>query len=310
MAEEILSFEGVGFRYSDPSGREETAALQDFNLSLMVGESVAVVGESGSGKTTLSRLAAGILRGGDGVIRLDGKDFDRFTRRDWREMRREVQLVLQSPSAAIRPRMKIGAFLREPFLCYRLCPRGEVERETARLLERVGLPESVKSRRPGELSGGELQRVMIARALAVKPRLLICDEPTSALDPAVQGEVAALLKQAQRETGAAMLLITHDLALASRMADRVVVLYQGNTLEVLPAGDLKNALHPYTRALLGAIFTLSGGGEPPAKGEPYSGQSLCPYFGRCPQREESCRTKGKVLLTVAEEHLSACWKNI
>ena len=133
-------------------------------------------------------------------------------------MRRQVQVVFQSPAGSIRPRMKVGAFLREPLIRYRLCPRREVEAEVVRLLEKVGLPGPVRDRYPGELSGGELQRVTIARAVAVKPDLLICDEPTSALDPAVQTEIADLLHETAAETGAAMLLITHDLALASRLA--------------------------------------------------------------------------------------------
>ena len=264
--EPILSFENLTFRYPDPSGKGEVTALRNFSLAVGPGEAVAVVGESGSGKTTLSRLAAGILRGGEGSIRFDGRELSSLTRRDWKMMRRRVQVVFQSPAGSIRPRMKVGAFLREPLIRYRLCPRREVEAEVVRLLEKVGLPASARDRYPGELSGGELQRVTIARAVAVKPDLLICDEPTSALDPAVQTEIADLLHETAAETGAAMLLITHDLALASRLARRVAVLYKGRLLELLPAAELSRAAHPYTRALLGAMFTLTGGGAARRKG--------------------------------------------
>lgn len=309
--EPILSFENLTFRYPDPSGKGEVTALRDFSLAVGPGEAVAVVGESGSGKTTLSRLAAGILRGGEGSIRFDGRELSSLTRRDWKMMRRQVQVVFQSPAGSIRPRMKVGAFLREPLIHYRLCPRREVEAEVVRLLEKVGLPGSVRDRYPGELSGGELQRVTIARAVAVKPDLLICDEPTSALDPAVQTEIADLLHETAAETGAAMLLITHDLALASRLARRVAVLYKGRLLELLPAAELGRASHPYTRALLEAMFTLTGGGAAPPKGEETVPETAgCPYRGRCPMAEAACREKEPFLLPVEEGHLSACRKSI
>ena len=252
----VLELEQVVKKYPVFGG--ELTAVNGVSITVRQGETVAIVGESGCGKSTLVRMTAGIEPVTEGRIRVLGKEVSspgkQLSRQEWQKLRREVQLVLQNPSGAVSPRMRIGRFMREPFVNWHLCSREQMDSKIEALLERVELDTTVLGKFPHQLSGGELQRVVIARALAVSPSLLICDEPTSALDVSVQAQVIDLLERLRREQGMAMLFISHDLALMGNFADRIVVMYLGNIVEELPASQLRQAVHPYTKALLDAVF--------------------------------------------------------
>ena len=292
-------------------GIRELHAVRSVSLSVQRGEAVAVVGESGCGKSTLARMAAGILPVSGGKVWLLGQETGNFSRSQWRECWKVVQMVFQNPSGIISPRMKIGTFLREPFRNFFLCPRQETGGQVSRLLEKVGLDDSFLHKYPHQLSGGELQRVAIARALAVHPALLICDEPTSALDAAIQAQIIGLLQKLRQEENIAVLFISHDLALVQHFADRILVMYLGEVVEELPADGLKDALHPYTRALIGSVFRLDSRAEiRPLEGEPPSPFDLpegCPFYSRCPVRQERCAREHPQLTLCGERHRAACF---
>ncbi|WP_416969479.1 dipeptide ABC transporter ATP-binding protein [Streptomyces sp. 4F14] len=229
-----------------------STALKDASLEVGEGESLGVVGETGSGKTTLVRCVLGLTRPTSGTIRLAGtdiSDYRRLNRRDLREVRQLVQIVFQDPYSSLNPRLTIGTALREA-ISVGAEPGGRAEE----LLEHVGLPASYALRRPAALSGGERQRVAVARALAVRPKLLICDEPVAALDVSVQAQILELLRRVRAEYGTSLLFITHDLSVVRQMTDRAVVLRGGEVVESgTTAGLLDAPKHPHTRRLLASV---------------------------------------------------------
>ena len=235
-------------------------AVKGVSFSIQKGEILALVGQSGCGKSTLARMISGMTPVSGGAIFLDGEritsEEHRLPERRWRELRKKMQPILQDPRAAISPRMTIGTFLCEPFLCFSLCGKAEALKKSEALLSRVGLDRSFLDRFPNQLSGGELQRVVIARSLALSPSLLLCDEPTSALDTLTQAEVVSLLCGLVREEKMSMLFITHDLSLAAKIASHLLVMHDGEIVERLSAEELLSgkAVHPYTRALLEAAL--------------------------------------------------------
>ncbi len=245
----------LGTRSSTHPGGE-TKALHDVSFELREGESLGVVGESGSGKTTLARCVLGLTTPGAGTIRLGGvdvSDYRRLSRSDHRDVRRLVQVVFQDPYSSLNPRFTVGATLREA-VGARGDRTADRARQAAELLDLVHLPASYADRYPDALSGGERQRVAVARALAVRPRLLICDEPVAALDVSVQAQILELLREVRRTYGTSMLFITHDLSVVRQMTDRAIVLRGG---EIVESGEtsalLESPGHPYTRRLLASI---------------------------------------------------------
>ncbi len=236
--------------------RESFCAVDGVSFSIAPGETVALVGESGCGKSTLARMIAGMTPPTHGEIRFEGQVIASeevvLSQKGWRQLRRKMQMILQDPRAAVSPRMRVEDFMLEPYRCFSLCGKEEAEKRIQNLISRVGLDKMLLKQYPHELSGGELQRIVIARALAVSPSLLLCDEPTSALDPLVQMEVVSLLTELQKEEKMAMLFISHDLALASQIAGRILVMSDGRIVEELSSEHLDQAQHPYTRMLLRA----------------------------------------------------------
>ena len=306
-----LQLEQVVKKYT-VSGKELTA-VNGVSLTVRTGETVAIVGESGCGKSTLVRMVTGIEPVTEGSIQVLGYEISapgkKFSRQEWKALRRKMQLVLQNPSGAVSPRMRIDKFLREPFVNWHLCTREQVDSRVEELLQRVELDKSVLHKFPHQLSGGELQRVVIARALAVAPSLLICDEPTSALDVSIQAQVIALLHRLRKEQGMTVLFISHDIALMGKFADRIAVMYLGNIVEILPAGQLKNAVHPYTKALINAVFQPEKEdisvleGDPPS---PLDMPSGCLFFGRCPVSCPDCAVKSPELREYGRDHFVSC----
>jgi oligopeptide transport system ATP-binding protein len=235
--------------------RARVTALDSVSLSLSSGETLGVVGESGAGKSTLARAILRLVPATSGAIVCCGRDWLALRGEALRRARRDVQIVFQDPLGSLDPRMTIGEILAEPLRTY-LPAEGRAARQAriARMLATVGLAASMSGRYPREFSGGECQRVGIARAMLAEPKILICDEATSSLDVSIRGQIVNLLKDLQRECGTAILFVSHDLGVVRHLCHRVLVMQSGRVVEEAPAASLfAAARHPYTRALLAAI---------------------------------------------------------
>jgi ABC-type oligopeptide transport system ATPase subunit len=228
------------------------------SLTVGAGRTVALVGESGSGKSSVARTIVGLNRATSGHVWFDGRDLTRATPREWREARRDVQMVFQDPFASLNPRMTVAELLTEPWRVNREAyPQRSWKSDLAELMSQVGLDPEHARRYPPQFSGGQRQRICIARALALRPKLLVCDEAVSALDVSIQAQILNLLKDLQKELGLAYLFISHDLGVVRHISDEVVVMHRGRVVE---SGDAEqiytNPQDPYTRALLSAEPSL------------------------------------------------------
>jgi len=240
---------------------QEIRAVGDVSVAVDRGEIVGLVGESGCGKTTVSRVLIGIEEATSGEVQHDGKPVR--SKSDWKALRRDVQYVFQDPYTSLCPTMRIGEALAEPLIVHRLGDRRERAARVAEALDLVGLSPAMADRLPSQLSGGQRQRVSLARALMIRPRIVICDEIVSGLDVSVQAQVLTLLTELQASLGLGLIFISHDLRVIRYLCDRVVVMYRGEIVEQGPAGDVFDAPKAdYTRALLAAIPDPSHRGEP------------------------------------------------
>ena len=280
-----------------PRGREPgLTAVNGVSLSIASGRIVALVGESGSGKTTLARAILRLLPAAGGEIRLDGEDLATMNPGREREARRRVQAVFQDPLASLSPRRNVLQTLREPLDHFRIGHRGSRDARARQAMEQVELDAALQHRYPHQLSGGQRQRVALARALVTRPRLIIADEPLSSLDVTLQARIGELLLRLRDGLGTAFLLVTHDLAVARRLADEVAVMYRGALVESGPADAvLAQPAHPYTRALLAAVPIPDPAAQRPraAAGEPagcLTPTQGCVFHSRCPDRFEPCGT--------------------
>jgi len=250
----LLRLSNVGKRFALPGQHAHFTALHGLNLELHAGQTLAIVGESGSGKSTALRIALGLERPSQGRVEFAGVDVSACSWRQFRPLRRRIQLVQQNPFAALDPRFTVFDSIVEPLVSFGLLKGAALERKARELIARVQLPVHFLDRLPRELSGGQRQRVAIARALALEPEVLLLDEPVSALDVSVQAQILALLADLQRELGIAYVLVSHDLAVVASMADHVLVLRRGETVEQGPAVQVFGSpASAYTRALIEAI---------------------------------------------------------
>jgi oligopeptide/dipeptide ABC transporter ATP-binding protein len=289
-------------------------AVNDVSLVLNRSEAVGLVGESGSGKSTVGRLLLGLLRPTAGQVSFDGIDLRQARRVQLARLRPRMQLIFQDPYSSLDPRRRVGVQVADGPAIHRLWPRRERAERVAALLGQVGLSGYHAPRFPGQFSGGQRQRLAIARALATSPDFLVADEPVSALDLSVQAQVLNLLADLRRDLGLTMLFISHDLAAVRSLCDRVVVMYLGRVMEEGPTGAVFAApQHPYTRALLSAMPSLDPrrrrarillSGEPPSAAAPPSG---CVFRTRCRHALPECAEAVPALRPASPAgHLKAC----
>lgn len=288
-------------------------ALADVSFDLQSGKTLAVVGESGSGKSTLARLLTMIEEPTAGTLRINGVDLVTATKADRRKLRSEVQIVFQNPYGSLNPRQTIGDALEEPLLVNTNQSAEERRAASAAMMARVGLRPEFRDRYPHMFSGGQRQRIAIARALMLRPKILILDEPVSALDVSIRAQVLNLLVELQDEFGLAYLFISHDLSVVRHIADEVMVIYLGHAVEMGSRERIfSSPQHPYTRALLSATPVA----DPDAKKErivlqgelpsPFDPPSGCPFHPRCAVAIDKCRAESPVL-TDKQGRDVACW---
>ncbi len=283
--------------------RRTLRAVNRVGFHISEGETLGLVGESGCGKSSLARALVLLERPSGGRIRFRGEDVRLMDRARRKRYRRQVQMIFQDPYGSLNPRLPVGESIAEGLRVQgMLSGREAVRSEVARLLDRVGLDASAAGRLPREFSGGQRQRIGIARALALRPDLVICDEPVSALDVSVQAQVANLLAELQKDSGLAYLFITHDLAVVEHMSHRVMVMYLGQVVEEGPAREvIGSPRHPYTRMLVASVPGRRGRDLPeqaPVRGEipsPLDVPDGCPFHSRCPLAEDRCRTERPAL---------------
>ncbi len=307
----IMEIKHITKQFPAAGGRTLTAC-DDISLPVRKGETLGIVGESGCGKTTLLKTIMNMESPTSGEIFFRGRDITKLAGEEKRENYRHIQMVFQDPTAAFNPKMKIRDIVCEPLLNFGLIQKQDVEEKARELLVQVELPPDFADRYPHNMSGGQRQRVAIARALALEPEIIACDEATSALDVSVQDTIIKLLVKLQREKGITYIFICHDLALVSLFSHEVAVMYLGNLMEKLKGDRLEEARHPYTRALLRAVFSTE-----PEKNQyisilpgdipsPLDMPSGCPFQNRCEYCQDICREQKPELREIAPDHFIAC----
>ncbi|MDA8312648.1 MAG: ATP-binding cassette domain-containing protein [Actinomycetota bacterium] len=298
--------------------REVVHAVDGVSLAVSRGETLGLVGETGCGKSTLARVALRLLEVTEGRVVFDGVDLTALSARHLRAYRREMQMIFQDPYGSLNPRRRVGSIIGEPFAVHGVVARSQRRQAVQELMELVGLNPEHYNRFPAEFSGGQRQRIGVARALALRPKLLVCDEPVSALDVSIQAQIVNLLARLQKELQLTYLFIAHDLSVVRHLCDRIAVMYLGQLVEVGPVGEIDvEPRHPYTEALLSAVpvpdpddaarrrrIVLSG--DVPSPIDPPSG---CRFRTRCPRARPICGEQVPPLEVRAGSgagHLTAC----
>jgi len=305
---ENLSVAFPSGRGGDGQGRH-FRAVDDVTLDVRIGEVLGIVGESGSGKTTLAKALLRLYRPLEGRILFHDANLARLTERALRPYRRHLQMVFQDPLSSFNPRQTVFEALSLPLRLHRICPRDEIPREVEATLVRVGLPAAFGDRFPHELSGGQLQRVAIGRALTLSPSLLVADEAVSKLDVSVRAQILNLLKDVQEANALSILFITHDLYVARYLCHRIGVMYFGRLVELGSTDEIFSApRHPYTRALLGTLDEhLAGAANADPVAAPPSTVG-CRYASRCPHAVANCTKAPPPLEPIADGHAVACYR--
>jgi oligopeptide/dipeptide ABC transporter ATP-binding protein len=288
-------------------------AVDGVSFDLLQGETLALVGESGCGKSTTGRTILRLEEATSGTIAFEGRDVRRLSKKELFHLRREMQIVFQDAYSCLNPRLTIGEAIAEPMEVHRLYDKAERMRRVEELLDIVGLNKSFAKRYPHECSGGQRQRIGIARALSLRPKLIVADEPVSALDVSVQSQVLNLFQDLKERFGLSYLFISHDLSVVRHVADRVAVMYLGKIVETGTIDQVfGEKAHPYTKALLSSVpqpeaavarERIALKGEVPSPIHPPSG---CSFHPRCPYATDLCRQQAPALLEIATGHFAAC----
>ena len=291
----------------------EVKAVDGVSFQIKEGETYSLVGESGCGKTTTARMVLQVETPSEGVMKFNGKDASQFTGAERREYRASVQAVFQDPWSSLNPRMRVGSIIMEPLLTNQPMGKHEAQEQLETLLRDVGLRQAQGEYYPHEFSGGQRQRIAIARALSLRPKLIVLDEPVSALDVSIRAQIMNLLRQLQDQYGVSYLLIAHNLATVRYMSHQVGVMYLGRMVEQAPVRDLfANPSHPYTKALIAASLPshpdiereeMIISGEVPSPLNPPSG---CHFHPRCPVVMERCSVDDPALRQLSPVHQVAC----
>lgn len=316
----ILKIEGIVKEFEIGAGlfgkgKQSLRAVDGINLEVAKDETLGIVGESGSGKSTVANLIMGLLEPTEGKIILNGEDIGSISKQEMRKKRADMQMIFQDPYTSLNPRMRIFNIIAEPLRTHHVAKGEQLKKEIYDLLDAVGLEASYATRFPHELSGGQRQRIGIARALALKPKLVVCDEPVSALDVSVQAQILNLLKKLQREYGLTYIFIGHGMPSVKHMSDRIAVMYLGKVVELTTKDKLfKSPMHPYTEGLLSAIPVPDPlkrkqdqceliSGDIPSLLNPPSG---CSFHTRCPYAQEKCKMEMPEFRDVTDGHSVAC----
>ncbi|CDB35055.1 oligopeptide ABC transporter ATP-binding protein AppF [Phascolarctobacterium sp. CAG:266] len=309
----ILQIKNLTKKFAAEGGKMLTAC-DNVTLKAYAGQTLGIIGESGCGKSTLVRTILQIHPASGGEVIFDGQDILKLRGEAARQNRRKIQMVFQDPAAAFNPKMKVKEIVCEPLLNFGLIKKNEVDAKAAELLRMVELPEDFKDRYPHNMSGGQRQRLGIARALSLEPKIVVCDEATSALDVSVQEKICELLVRLQKEKGITYLFICHDLGLVDLMCHQIAVMYLGNIVEYIGYGRRisTEGMHPYTKALMKSVFKVDF--KPGEKIEPLESEipspldlpKGCPFQSRCGQCMEICRSVKPELKEVVPGHFAAC----
>ena len=291
----------------------QVKAVDNISFAVKKGETFGLVGESGCGKSTTGRTILRLLEPTEGQVLFEGNDIASLSGRQMQKARRDLQMVFQDPFASLNPQMTVGELIEEPMKIHKLYEAKERKEKVLELMETVGLDVSYRQRYPHEFSGGQRQRIGIARALSLKPKLIIADKPVSALDVSIQSQVLNLLQDLQKEFGLTYVFIAHDLSVVKHISDRVGVMYLGRMVEIAPKHELyANPAHPYTQALMSAVpvpdprhkrerIILQG--DVPSPANPPMG---CAFHPRCPKAFDRCKVERPELLDLGNGHFTAC----
>jgi len=318
MNEVLLKVDDVRKEFPT-SSKEVVQAVAGVSLEVRKGETLGLVGETGCGKSSLARCMAHLYDVTSGSVWFEGRDITKLSRKAMRPLRRDVQVIFQDPYGSLNPRRRVGSIIGDPFSIHNIASGNERKKKVQELMELVGLNPEHYNRFPAEFSGGQRQRIGVARALALRPKLVICDEPVSALDVSIQAQIINLLSDLQQEFDLTYVFISHDLSVVRHVSDRIAVMYLGKIVELAPTGELfGQTRHPYTRALLSALPVADSdtadsreqiilGGDIPSATNPPAG---CRFHTRCPKARLDCAAEEPVLEPVLDdrpEHRTACF---